>query len=224
MRPHVLVFDLDDTLLPEADYVRSGFAAVDAWVGARLGRAGFAEAAWAIHAAGHRGDVFDRALAALGLPVDGATVAAMVAHYREHRPTIALFPDVAPCLGRLPAAVRAAIVSDGPLSAQERKVEALGLARRFAPIVLTDRWGRTYWKPHERAFRTIEVTLGECGAACVYVGDNPAKDFAAPRRLGWRTVRIRRRGSAHAGIDAPGVADSECRGLDELPALLMETA
>jgi putative hydrolase of the HAD superfamily len=89
--------------------------------------------------------------------------------------------------------------------------------------VLTDRWGRTYWKPHERAFLAIEAALEARGAACVYVGDNPAKDFAAPRRLGWRTVRIRRRGTAHAAIDAPGVADGECGDLDELPALLMET-
>jgi putative hydrolase of the HAD superfamily len=34
-----------------------------------------------------------------------------------------------------------------------------------------------------------------CGSAaerCVYIGDNPAKDFYGARRLGWFTVQVRR--------------------------------
>src|SRR5207249_9586322 len=89
------------------------------------------------------------------------------------------------------ARARTAIISDGPLAAQQRKVEALGLQAWFDPILLTDRWGRDFWKPHERAFREIEALTAAGGAACAYLGDNPQKDFVAPSRLGWRAGRGR---------------------------------
>ena len=56
------------------------------------------------------------------------------------------------------------------------------------PIVLTDRWGPGFSKPHERAFLEVQVTLGCAASECVYVGSNPAKDFTAPRALSWQTL------------------------------------
>jgi putative hydrolase of the HAD superfamily len=213
-----LVFDLDDTLFPERAYVASGFAVVDGWVQQTLGRPGFGAAAAALHEAGRRGRIFDEALQWLGISPTPTLVARLVDVYRAHAPAIALYPDVAPvlCAWQGPAAV----VSDGPLLSQHRKAQALDLARRFHPVLLTDRWGRAFWKPHVRAFRQIEGMLGIDGPACVYVGDNPHKDFTAPRRLGWRTIRVRRPGGEHAAIDAPDAADVECASLEGLLELL----
>ena len=54
-------------------------------------------------------------------------------------------------------------------------------------------------------------------AECVYVADNPTKDFAAPRALGWHTVRIRRPGGLHAGLaHSPHEVDHEITSLTEL--------
>ena len=52
----------------------------------------------------------------------------------------------------------------------------------------------------------------------VYVADNPRKDFIAPRALGWRTVRIRRRGGEHVayGAAAAEAAEREVELLTEL--------
>jgi len=207
--PRVVVFDLDDTLFPERQYVRSGIDAV----AALLGEPEFAAVAWALFEGGVRGRLFDETLARLGQPADQGTIARLVERYRTHRPTVAFFPEVAAVLDRLRTRCRLALVSDGPLAAQERKVEALGLRARLDPIVLTDRWGRAFWKPHERAFRAVEAATGASGAACAYVGDNPQKDFKAPRALGWRTVRLRRAGAEHAVVPGAGAADVECRDL-----------
>ena len=215
----VIVLDLDDTLFPERDYVRSGFTAVDAEVRRAFGRSGFGEAAWALFESGRRGRLFDETLERLGLAADASTIESLVAVYRGHRPTIALFPDAERFVRSLAGRARAAIVSDGPLASQTQKVAGLGLERWFEPIVLTDRWGRPFWKPHERAFREIEAATGRTGAECVYVGDNPKKDFEAPRRLGWRTLRVRRPGGEHAAADGGG-ADLECEDLDEGGRLL----
>jgi putative hydrolase of the HAD superfamily len=50
----------------------------------------------------------------------------------------------------------------------------------------------------------------------VYVADNPIKDFAGPRRLGWRTVRIRRPGGLHADLPSGDDVEQEIASLDEL--------
>jgi putative hydrolase of the HAD superfamily len=213
----LLVFDLDDTLFPEREYVRSGFVAADRRVRERFGRAGFLDAAWAIYLAGGRGHVFDQALSRLGLAPAPALVEELVAAYRAHRPSIALYPDVEPVIRALRTWSRTAIVSDGPLISQERKIDALGLARWCDPILLTDRWGRACWKPHPAAFRALEAATGSRGSECAYVGDNPRKDFVAPRQLGWWTVRVRRPAGEHATLEAPGAAHAECTSLHELP-------
>jgi putative hydrolase of the HAD superfamily len=209
--PRLVVFDLDDTLFPECAYVRSGFAAVDGYVRARWRRTGFFEVAWGIYAAGGRGLVFDEALAQLGIAPGGDDIGELVRAYRDHHPDITLFPDVEDAI---------AIVSDGPLASQKRKIEALRLDRFFSPIILTDQWGPTFWKPHPRAFRELEAATGCTRNECAYVGDNPRKDFAAPHGLGWRTVRVRRQHGEHSAVDAPAAAEAECAGLRDVLHLL----
>jgi putative hydrolase of the HAD superfamily len=58
-----------------------------------------------------------------------------------------------------------------------------------------------------------------------YIADNPSKDFFAPRKLGWRTVRIRREGGLYAGITTTGdwAADFELRDMSGLQDLLQST-
>ena len=57
------------------------------------------------------------------------------------------------------------------------------------------------------AFREIEAVTGTGGAHCAYLGDNPRKDFTAPRRLGWRTARVRRAEGEHASVAGSGGAE-----------------
>ena len=204
----VVVVDLDDTLFPERDYVRSGFAAVDEEVRRAFGVTGFGTAAWTLFEAGVRGRIFDEALGSLGLPADAATVKSLIECYRAHRPSIDLYPDVAVSIRALGGRARAAIVSDGPLAAQERKVDALGLPAWFDPILLTDRWGREYWKPHERAFREIETVTGTGGAHCAYLeglhGAAATRMAHRPRAPGrGRACERRRERRRRGGVPEP---------------------
>src|SRR5690606_10373283 len=72
--------------------------------------------------------------------------------------------------------------------------------------------------PHPAAFERLERELGLAGPCCAHVADNPAKDFVAPRRLGWRTVRVRRPGGLHAGVPSGDDVDVEIPTLAELDA------
>lgn len=213
----VVVFDIDDTLYLERDYVLSGFAAVARHVEDVYGCPEFAATCTRLFEQGARGDVFNRGLQELGLPVEPAAVRELVTLYREHTPDIQLLPDSLDLLGQLCGRRELAVISDGPLSSQQRKVHALGLSQWVDDVLLTDAWGRDFWKPHSRAFAAVEARFAVKGSDCVYIADNPHKDFIAPRARGWSTVRVRRPGALHAALEADGAADVECGNLREIP-------
>jgi putative hydrolase of the HAD superfamily len=209
-----VVFDVDDTLYLERDYVRSGFAAVGAMVRGRWAVEGFADRAWRLFEAGERGNIFDRALAECALAGGPDVIESLVACYREHRPAIRLHDDARACLDRLVRRFAIAGLTDGPSQSQHAKVDALGLAVWLTPIVITGDLGPGRGKPDPAGFRLIEETTGAHGGSCVYVADNPDKDFIAPRLLGWRTVRIRRPGGLHALRPSGDDVDREIETLD----------
>jgi putative hydrolase of the HAD superfamily len=215
-----VVFDIDDTLYLERDYVASGLAALEPTVHRRWGVAGFGAVAWAHFVAGRRGDIFDQALRELGIRPAAAEITALVRAYRSHRPAIRLAPDAREALLRLDrAGVPVAIISDGPLASQAAKVAALGLDR-FAAAVLLTAWYREarFAKPHPRAYREVAARLG--AGRLAYVADNPGKDFSAPRSLGWRTVRIRRPGGLHCTLSSGADVDHAMPDLGGLHEVL----
>jgi putative hydrolase of the HAD superfamily len=109
------------------------------------------------------------------------------------------------------------------LEAQQKKVLALGLDTAVEMVVLTGLWGQEFWKPHPRAFEYVQQQIGAPASCCVYIGDNPAKDFVAPRRLGWHTIRVRRRGGLHFEREAQAgcSADHEVHDLREAASLVL---
>jgi len=190
----VLVLDMDDTLFLEESYVRSGFQFVAEWLQSQVDvpASQTFEFMWSTHLRGDRGHIFDNLLAKYPEEAKGLKPIDLLACYRNHTPVLAFHAGMKEFLNSaLSRGLRLALISDGHLAAQTRKVEALGLAQLAHPILLTDAWGRAFWKPHARAFQTVEQALGCTGSDLAYLGDNPEKDFQAPNRLGWLTLRLR---------------------------------
>jgi carbamoyl-phosphate synthase large subunit len=202
--PPVIVFDMDDTLYPEADFVRSGHRAVAERVWQDL-RVDIEPELRRRFAAGQRGDLMSAALAALGVEAPQDYVGrVLVPVYREHAPVIRPHVETVPVLTKLRAhGHRLALLSDGWAAVQRRKLVALGLAELFDEVVITDELGRDAWKPSTVGFERILTAMRVGGHAAMYVSDNPHKDFAGPHRLGMRTVRIVRPGTEHGDALAP---------------------
>lgn len=215
-----VTFDLDDTLFLERDYVRSGVQAVGAWVRTHLGAEGFAEHAWRAFTAGVRGQIFDVSLADCGVESTPALIETLVTIYREHSPAINVLDDARSCLDRLRRQAVLAVVTDGPLSSQRAKAEALGVGEWALCTVFTAELGDGFGKPHPLAFEIVQQTAGVAGRVCAYIADNPLKDFAAPRSLGWATVRVRRAGSLHEDVPSGADVDVEVADLWEGPNAL----
>jgi putative hydrolase of the HAD superfamily len=223
VNPNCVVFDLDDTLYLERDYVWSGFHALEAWAKKNLGLDDFCRSAWTLFQRGERGHIFDRILVEAGIEQDRNTIQTMVDLYRGHTPEIHLAADAAECLQYLCAEVHLALVSDGPEQSQRNKLKALGLERSFEAIILTSELGAGYTKPHLKPFLEVQEHFGGAVQQYTYVADNPTKDFIGPRNLGWKTIRVRRNGGLYSYLDADkrASADVEMQDLSPLTKTIM---
>lgn len=216
--PAVIVFDLDDTLYLERDFVRSGLRAAGAWLEDTAGLPGLEERCLALFESGHRTRIFDMALEGLEVNNADVIVPQLVEIYRGHRPEIKLTEDADRYLGRQNDGERYALITDGIAETQAAKVRSLGLYARLGHVICTGAWGPGFGKPHPRAFEAVEAWSGKSGCDLVYVADNPTKDFITPRARGWRTVQILRPERVHH-LDAPDAAHkahAAITSLDEL--------
>ncbi len=200
----VIVFDLDDTLFSEHQYVHSGFKAVSSF----LLEQGIASTdtlplMWSLFLAGERRAVFNRALEDIGVFPEKKLLEILLTVYRSHQPDITLYPDARALLDHVYGRKQLALLSDGFQPAQKAKLAALAIQHYFNAVVLTDELGRDCWKPSPAGFEKIMQALGGNPAGYVYIGDNPVKDFAAPRTLGWQTICVRRPGGVYSESSAP---------------------
>jgi putative hydrolase of the HAD superfamily len=223
-----VVFDLDDTLYSERDYVISGFRAVASWAAGHFGvHAGRTRAELiALFDGAGRYDTFDRWAARHGFDREDA-VARMLEVYRTHIPQISPHPEAEAILHRLGATLRLGLLSDGPLEVQRRKLRVLGIAGRFDQILFTDELGRAMWKPSPVGFRTLLERLEVDGCDAAYVADNPSKDFIGARDVGMGTIRVRSRNGLYRHVEAPSpdhAPDLEVEDLTQVEAALDRVA
>ncbi len=220
-----IVFDLDDTLYPEIECVRSGFRSVAAWIEHKFDiweQRAFEEIQL-LFEGGSRGDTFDRWLVSRGFPPD-EWVSQMVHIYRDHQPRISPFPEARELLQRLGNCYRLGLVSDGNVDVQQRKLTALGLASFFDVVAFSDDWGRQARKPSPKPLKHALSVLGTTGREALYVADNPLKDFLAARRAEMWAVRVRWPRTLYVNLEPPSEEyepHAEINNLKELDNLLI---
>jgi putative hydrolase of the HAD superfamily len=114
------------------------------------------------------------------------------------------------------------VVTDGYLPAQEYKIQALGIQKYFGSIIYTEKIGREFWKPSPRGFEKLLKEMEIAPKQAVYVADNYEKDFIAPNKMGFQTIRIMRPNGIHTSPAASedAMAKYEINSLTQLPALL----
>lgn len=209
-----VVLDLDDTLYLERDYVRSGFCAVGRHLKAKHGIEGFASLAWREFENGRREDIFNNVIEILGRGDDKALVQQLVKVYRKHNPSIVLEPDSLEFMRAARLRTFMAVITDGPLESQKHKATALDLDALVDLVVFTEELGPGKGKPALDAFEQVQRAAGVPASSCIYLGDNPAKDFQGPLALGWMVARVHR--SQGLYVDAV-CQEEEITEFDKLP-------
>ena len=178
----VVVFDLDDTLISELEYQRSGIAAVEAALSSLYGVTFDSRIQRALDEGVQ--DIWAWACQQLGLPSE--VKKSLLWIYRLHTPNIQLaegIDDLLSCLLRHEA--KLAILSDGRSITQRLKLRAIGL--ESLPLFISEDYQSI--KPEIDRFISIESRWPQCNY--VYIADNSAKDFAAPRSRNWLTIGAR---------------------------------
>lgn len=183
----VIIFDLDDTLYGEKEYVRSGYHAV---AGILPQVEDCEEKLWT--AFEESKSAFDEVLKNEGIYTDELKQKCLQT-YRFQKPDIHLYDGVADMLVKLrTAGHKLGIITDGRPEGQRAKIEALGLGEYIDHIIITDELGGIeYRKPNDTAFRMMKEKLGAEFSEMCYVGDNIKKDFIAPEKLGMRCIWFR---------------------------------
>jgi putative hydrolase of the HAD superfamily len=136
-----------------------------------------------------RGSVFDLLLKEFDLysPVN---LHLCVYLYRSHKPDIKIYNSVLHvlhCLRELN--LQLGIITDGRASVQKNKVTALKLEDYFDIIIYTDKLGEENWKPSLIPYQVALELLNTKPGEAVYIGDDPYKDFSAPKALGMMTIQ-----------------------------------
>ncbi|HDX9588386.1 TPA: HAD family hydrolase [Bacillus pseudomycoides] len=196
-----IVFDMDDTLYREKDYIISGFKAVDHWLKNRYKKTGFYNVAIQLFDSGEKKFVFNKALQQLNINYDEKLISDMLEQFRSHEPDIQLLEEAEWVLHNLIHTIKIGLISDGYLIPQEKKVNALKLKEKFHSIVLTDRFGKEHWKPSQIPYQQMSMELQIPHHQCVYIGDNSTKDFITAKKLGWTTVHINRKNGIYYNLE-----------------------
>ena len=182
-----IIFDLDDTLYSEKEYVRSGYRAI-----ARMlpEVEEMEEKLW--RAFEQNKPAIDKVLTAEGLYTDAVKQVCLSA-YRTHQPDIHFFEGVTELLLRLRTdGYMLGVITDGRPEGQRAKIKALGLDALVDYIIVTDELGGAeYRKPNSAAFVRMQEVFAVPFEQMCYVGDNLKKDFIAPEKLGMKCIYFR---------------------------------
>ena len=176
----VVVFDLDDTLYDEIDFVKSGFKEISKY----LKNKDYYKFMLDEFYKNGSGKVFNKLIDQFDLDI---SLQKLIEVYRFHIPDISL-PLESIELLKFSQQFKTALISDSHYIMQKNKYIALGLSDYIEYPVFTDFYHTK--KPQEKAFKMVmEHFIDE--SEYIYISDNPKKDFIAPNSLKWKSIRYK---------------------------------
>lgn len=189
-----VVFDMDDTLYGEKEYVRSGYRQI-AKILPQIQNA--EEKLWNFF--GEKKPAIDELLQTEGICSEKLKQECVKA-YRLQTPEIHLYEGVQEMLKELKGqGYRIGLITDGRPEGQRAKIDVLGLKDLVDEIIVTDELGGIeYRKPNPRAFEIMKEKLNAEYIQMCYVGDNINKDFIAPEQLGMRCIWFKNQDGLYA--------------------------
>jgi len=222
-----VVFDLDDTLYDQRQYLQGAFGAVAAYLRGMidLEENSILEGLLEIsrEKGSDSGKIIDDFIASAGGNAnDEEMISRAVDAFLSFTPK-KLLPygesrEVLECLKQ--RRVKLGLLTDGRPQVQRAKIDALSIAGYFDAIVLSDECGRDRRKPDALPYQRVLRSLGIDPDECVFVGDNPKRDFVGAKKLGIKTVRVLTGEYRNISLGEEFDADHVIESLAGLPRLL----
>ena len=184
MKVKYIIFDLDDTLMYEIDFLKSAYKEISTLV-EKENQEELYNLMLSKYQKGE--NVFDFLIE--NYPEFSKELLLEV--YRNHFPTIDLNEGADNLLKEIKAKdYKLGLITDGRSVTQRNKLKALGIEDLFEKIIVSEEFGST--KPDERNFKIFhENDIDDY----FYIADNPKKDFVSPNKLGWTSICLLDQGS-----------------------------
>lgn len=175
----VIVFDLDDTLYNELEYLKSAYLEIAIYVNPENYIKTYVNMI-SLYRNGE--NVFEYVNAEFSV-----SFSKLIELYRNHIPNIQLFEGVLEFI----IAIRnkggkVAIITDGRERTQMAKINALGIAEYLEKIIISEVIGSE--KPALANYKLIETEFPNCNYC--YIADNLKKDFITPNKRRWLTIGL----------------------------------
>ena len=181
-----VVFDLDDTIYKEIDFLKSAYRQIAAHLAAQIGKDIYQEM---LQLYEEKQNVFEVILSKYALHNSSESLLEI---YRFHQPTIKCSPYFRRFLQQLKKKnCKIGLITDGRSATQRNKLNSLKINRLIDFIVISEEIGTE--KPNKKNYLFFEEQLGK-NYLYTYIGDNPKKDFITPNQLGWQTIGVRDNG------------------------------
>ncbi|OWW24221.1 hypothetical protein B4Q04_17250 [Zobellia sp. OII3] len=175
----VIVFDLDDTLYNEIDYLRSAYSAIAMELAPKQWKKLFVQM-FSMYR--NKENVFEYLTTTFGVEKQ-----MLINLYRNHQPAIVPFEGVLPLLKHIKdKGGKLGVITDGRSKTQRAKLSALAVVDYFDTIVISEELGSE--KPDKKNYRAIEEAFPN--HRYCYIADNIRKDFLAPNTLGWDSIGL----------------------------------
>lgn len=173
----VIVFDLDDTLYSELDFLISAYREISIHIDKSKNKKIFALMFSLFR---NNKDVFEYLSTKYSVEKEF-----LLAMYREHKPDIKVNLKILNLLQKIKNnSGKLALLSDGRSSTQRNKLDALNIKNIFDYISISEEIKAK--KPSLKGFQLIEDKFN--AKLYYYIGDNINKDFKAPKKLKWKTI------------------------------------
>lgn len=181
----VVVFDLDDTLYKEDDYVLSAYAEIARCLSVEKGL-NRNEIINILNGSRESGEnPFDNLLKRYNV----ITIEDLLVIYRYHLPDINLPKDSIKLLEKLKGNVVIGLITDGRSITQRNKIKALGLEAYIEDenIIISEEFGSEKTDVSNYLFFCNKYPDNN---VFYYIGDNLKKDFVNANSLGWTTIQL----------------------------------
>jgi len=185
-----IVFDLDDTLYKEIDYVFSGFSIVADFISKNIDEEKSSILTKLKSWYQKNQNPFENLISQYGLEY---SLSEILDVYRNHVPDIVVDEETLKTLDKIRRNnVSIGLITDGRSVQQRNKIKSLGLEKFIDRKIISEEFGSekpaianyTYFMDENDLKNTIYF----------YVGDNIEKDFISPNKLGWTTICLKDNG------------------------------
>lgn len=212
----VLVFDLDDTLYKEIEFVSSAFNYITEflWLRNRIDISSLAKDL----IKDKRITLYDEMMLKFDISPQDFALEKYLELYRFHYPKLNVNKNLIELLKNLKKdGFKTGLITDGRYVTQRNKLNSLQIINFFDTIIISEQTGIS--KPHPHNYKLIESKFIESDVF-YYIGDNTDKDFIYPsKNKKWLSICVLDNGLNIHKQDSKFIFDNHIETISEITKL-----